>query len=256
MKYIELLQERGISHIILKRPERLNAMNQEMLKELKEVIKEVEENHDLVVMLSGDGEAFCAGGDISMMKDVQNHYAYTEVMDDIEEIVTRLYLMPKMVVSAIQGACVGLGLSLALSTDYVIVRHDAKISMNFIGVGLVPDGGGHFWLQQRLGIHKAKSLIYQGTEFNGREAQDQQLIDEVTTHDVVEEALRIARLWQKRPLQAMIGTKLVYHRSEKKALFKFLKEERNWQWKMRQTDDHQEAVSAFLEKRKPQFSGK
>lgn len=256
MKYFQVKSEAGISYIQISRADRLNALNTEAIQEFKQVLTEIETNEDQIVILSGDGRGFCAGGDISMMQEVTERSAFSTVMDDIEEIVTKFYLMPKMIISAVHGPCVGLGLSIALSTDYIIANQDANISMNFIGIGLIPDGGGHFWLKERLGTQRAKLFAWEGKSLSGADALEEGLVDQVSTGDVLDDAIRLAEKWQERAIQAMIATKQVYHRNEVNDLLHLLKEERIWQWDVRQTDDHIEAVNAFLEKRKPKFTGK
>ncbi|MFC0523480.1 enoyl-CoA hydratase [Pontibacillus salicampi] len=255
MSYYTRTSENGISHLTMTRSEKMNALNHESLQELKRHLQAIEESNDSIVILSGEGKGFCAGGDVSIMEDIGSEHSFQHVMDDIEDVMTQIYLMPKLVISAVHGPAVGLGLSLALSTDYVLAHEDAKLSMNFIGMGLVPDGGGHFWLQERLGTHKAKTFAWEGKSLNGKEAFQEGLVDAHTEGDVQQEAMRIAQKWQARPLQAMIGTKQVYHRNNLHKLNKIMQEERLWQHDLRYTADHKEAVRAFMEKRQPIFKG-
>src|SRR5690606_38423840 len=100
-----------------------------MLEELLKVVDTVNQNEDRVVVLSGEGNAFCAGGDIAMMKDFGNREFFDNVMDSIAGIVSKLYMMPKIVISAVQGSAAGLGLSLALTADYVVAHQEAKFGM-------------------------------------------------------------------------------------------------------------------------------
>ncbi|MBT2218229.1 enoyl-CoA hydratase [Virgibacillus dakarensis] len=246
----------GISFIYLNRPERYNALNKEMLEELLKVVEETEKSDDHVVVLAGMGNAFCAGGDISMMKDFANKEFFDDVMNTIAKIAMELYMMPKIVISAIQGSAAGLGLSLALTADYVVAQSEAKLGMLFIGIGLAPDGGGHFLLQERLGTHKAKQFTWGLKQVQGQEAKAMGLVDMNTEEKVVDYATNLGQKLLTTPLVAMIKTKIMYHTKQKETLHYYLQEEHKTQWELRNTGDHKEGVQAFLEKRKPVFSGK
>lgn len=137
-------RKKGISYIRLNRPDKYNALNREMLVDLLDVVGQAEKNDDQVVILTGQGKAFSAGGDMAMLQEFSDKAYYDEVMETIGTIIRKLYLMPKIVISAIHGSAAGLGLSLALTADYVVSGQESKMGMMFIGIGLAPDGGGHF----------------------------------------------------------------------------------------------------------------
>ena len=245
-----------IGYIYLNRPEKYNALDKEMLSKLLEVVRQVEQNDDRIVIISGKGKAFCAGGDVSMMADFANEDFYDDVMDTIEKITMKLYMMPKIIISAIKGSAAGLGLSLALTADYVVAQNDAKLGMLFLGIGLAPDGGGHFWLKERLGVHAAKQFIWNMEQVNGTTAYSMNLVDQVSDEPVINHARSLAKHLLLQALTSMVKTKLMYHNERKQTLQHYLSEEKKTQWELRQTKDHQEGVSAFLEKRKPTFIGR
>ncbi|MEQ6377255.1 enoyl-CoA hydratase [Bacillaceae bacterium S4-13-58] len=256
MEFIHLESRQGVSILTLNRPKKLNAINSQMLLELDEALEMVDQNDHKLLIVRGAGQGFCSGGDISMMKEISDQQTFNDIMELIEKIITKIYLMDKIVIAMIQGPAVGLGLSLALACDYVIAHKRHKLSMNFIGIGLVPDGGGHFWLKERLGVTQASKFIWSGQEFEGEESLTHGLVDLIVEKDLESLIDEVVAYWHSRPLQSVVATKLIYHRSLYKELQKYLEQEKEMQWKMRQTADHQEGVQAFLEKRRPKFEGK
>lgn len=256
MEMIIVERKDGVSYIHLNRPKSYNALNVQMLKELYEAVKQVAGNDDSFVVLHGNGNAFSAGGDMQMLKQFAEKEVYEDVMKTIQDIIHTLYMMPKIVVSAVKGAAAGLGLSLALVADYIIAHEGAKFGVLFIGVGLAPDGGGHFFLQDRLGTHAAKQFTWSGQQVKGEAAVNKGLVDLLTEGDVLEEASKLVTQLQQTPTIAMIASKMMYHKEKEATLLHFLQEETKTQWKLRQTEDHSEGVDAFIGKRKPNFTGK
>ncbi|KON68075.1 enoyl-CoA hydratase [Peribacillus butanolivorans] len=243
--------------VAMNRPEAMNALNPQMLNDFIFALKEVSENEDVdVVILKGNGNAFSAGGDIKMMLAPDKEEGFNDLMDGISELVTTLYFMPKLTISAIHGAAAGLGLSIALATDHLIADSESKVAMNFIGIGLIPDGGGHFFLERRLGEVGAKELIWEGRVLTALEAKEKGLIHEIADGTLEQAVERKVQGWLKSPVQAMIKTKKILSEKNRPLLIKMLEIEKAAQFKMRQTADHQEGIKAFVEKRRPNFIGK
>lgn len=246
-----------VATIEMNRPESLNALDTGMIRGLVSKLKEISVSDEVdIIVLTGKGRAFSAGGDIKWMVDQSNESDFLALMESLNELVVTLYSIPKLTISAVSGAAAGLGLSIALATDHIIADSTSVLAMNFIGIGLIPDGGGHFFLEKRLGETRAKQLIWEGKKYNAEEALALGLIQEIA-EDTLQEALdaRIAD-WLSRPVLAMIKTKKILAEKNRPQLLKILELEKHGQFKMRETADHREGIQAFIEKRPPRFIGK
>ncbi|MDR4887218.1 enoyl-CoA hydratase [Fredinandcohnia sp. QZ13] len=251
-----LHMEERVAYLTLNRPDSLNSMDFDMLNEILHSLKAVAANDEVdILVLAGSGRAFSAGGDIKTMLSSTDDHAFEHVMGLISEIMKTLYLLPKLVISAIHGPAAGLGLSFALGADYVIADRLSSIAMNFIRIGLIPDGGAHFFLEKRLGEAKAKHVIWEGKQLSPGEALHIGLIDEVAEEELQTAVLHKLKKWKKRPILAMIQTKSIYNQMHLQELERILELEKQGQQAMRNTKDHREGIQAFLEKRKPMFTG-
>lgn len=254
---IEVTLSGRVAVVALNRPESLNALNLQLVKELTSVLKEISENESIdIVVLKGNGRGFSSGGDIKMMLNSDDGTGFSELMDQVSELIPTLYFMPKLTISAIHGAAAGLGLSIALATDYRIADAESKIAMNFVGIGLVPDGGGHYLLESNLGIVAAKELIWEGKIMKAPEALEKKLIDAVAEDSLDTAVEQKVQAWLNSPIKAMIASKKILTEKNRPQLLDVLKKEKDAQLQLRQTHDHQEGINAFVEKRKPTFIGK
>jgi 2-(1,2-epoxy-1,2-dihydrophenyl)acetyl-CoA isomerase len=246
-----------VATIEMNRPESLNALDFEMIKGLVYRLKEISHSDDVdIVVLTGKGKAFSAGGDIKSMISPQFEDDFLTKMDWINELIITLYGMPKLTISTIKGVAGGLGLSLALATDYIIADPLSRLSINFLDVGLIPDGGAHFFLEKRLGEMKAKQVIWESKSYFAEEAYQFGLVQEVAEWGV-QDALDVKiSKWLHSPVQAMIKSKKILAEKNRPQLLKILELEKHGQNKTRQTFDYQEGVQAFKEKRTPKFIGK
>ncbi|MEH7238379.1 enoyl-CoA hydratase [Bacillus sp. JJ1562] len=248
--------EERVAYLTLNRPNALNSMDFDMLNEILHSLKAIAANDEVdILVLAGSGRAFSAGGDIKTMLSSTDDSVFEHVMELISEITKTLYLLPKLVISAIHGPAAGLGLSFALGADYIIADRLSNIAMNFIRIGLIPDGGAHFFLEKRLGEAKAKHVIWEGKQLSPGEALHIGLIDEVAEEELQTAVIHKIKKWKKRPILAMIQTKSLYNQMHLPELEKILELEKQGQKAMRKTKDHGEGIQAFLEKRKPIFTG-
>ena len=159
--------------LTLNRPEAMNAMDFTMMRELADFFEALHQESDIqLLVVKGEGRVFSAGGDVKAMLQSGDPNDFGDIMGDISRLVRAYYTLPMITIAQVHGAAAGLGLSLALGSDVILAEQSSKIAMNFIGIGLVPDGGGHFFMKERLGTVKAKQLIWEGRVMNGDEAKE------------------------------------------------------------------------------------
>ncbi len=254
--HILVSKEGRVATIVFNRPEVLNAMNEDTFRQFRDALDEITTSDVDVVILCGNGKGFSSGGDLKSMLSNTDESAFGPVMDLISELVIKLYTLPKIVISAIHGPAAGIGLSLALASDYVLAHESGVLAMNFIGIGLIPDGGAHYFLEKRIGESKAKQLIWEGKKLNANQALELGLIDEVISGDFESEIKERVKTILQKPVQAMIQTKQIYCENNLENLKNTLASEKNGQGLMRKTKDHNEGIQAFLQKRQPEFTGK
>lgn len=255
---LELTKQGRTGYLKLNRPQAMNAMSGTMMKELADCFEALHHDSTLqVLVIHGEGKAFSAGGDIKEMMDPANPMDIDSVMVDVSRLAKALYTLPQVTIAAIHGASAGLAFSMALACDYIIAEENSKLAMNFIGIGLVPDGGGHFFLKERVGTAKAQHMIWAGQVLKAYDALAKGIIDEVTAegrsmeyaNDYVEQTLA-------SPVKAKLATKHILHHLKVAELEQVLELEASAQSTMRKSTDHLEGIQAFVEKRKPQFQGK
>lgn len=244
--------------LYLNRPQSMNAMDFEMMRELADCFEALHKVEGVqLLVIKGEGKVFSAGGDVKAMVQSTDSSDFGNIMGDISRLVKAYYTLPMITVAQIHGAAAGLGFSLALGSDIVVAEESSKLAMNFIGIGLVPDGGGHFFMKERLGTTKAKQMIWQGDILNGEQAYKLGLIDyNVPTGHAQATVDQIVGKILASPILAMIETKKILHNANLPALEAILKGEEQGQTNMRATKDHREGITAFVEKRVPNFEGK
>lgn len=242
-----------IAYVTLNRPQVYNAMDGELLRDLLGVIKRLEQSDDQIVIVHGSGAAFSSGGDVSVMGTEAMLNEMDAFLDLIHEITVRWFSLQKIVISAIHGSAAGLGLSFALNADVVVAEEAAKLGMLFAGVGFVPDGGGHYFLEDRMGSHQAKQFIWSMKQVDGKTAKQIGLVDEITDGHALDAATHLAKKMLQLPLDAIVATKEIYHTSKLDTLEEILKKEKSHQMELAKGENHREGVRAFLEKRHPKF---
>ncbi len=253
---VQVTIENRVAKIEMNQPNGLNSLNKEMIKDLVQTLKEISISDKInIVLLTGKDEAFSANVENHVISKEMNESDFYYMMDLFNELIVTLYSMPKITLSAISGTASGIGLSLILATDHILATKTSKIAMSFMDMGLIPDGGIHFFVERRLGEDRAKHLIWERRMITADEAIQLNLINEITEGNLQSGIDEKIQEWLQSPVQAMIKSKKILAEKNRSYLLKMLELEKFAQYKMIQTIDHQESRQAVVEKRKPNFIG-
>ncbi len=249
----------GIATITLNRPESLNSLSQELLNMLREAIMRLGSDSNVgAIIITGEGRAFCAGGDIKSMGQ-RNQLPFehrVESMRKMHLIPQAMRTCPKVIIGMINGPAFGAGLGLAMSCDLRIAARSAKFGVAFGKIGYSGDFGGSWLMTQLVGTAKARELYLLGDNFDAAEAERIGLVNRVVDDaDLLAETTAMARRIADGPLVAYGYMKRNLHAAETEPFAAVLEMEAVHQARTAQTDDHREARTAFLEKRKPVFKG-
>ena len=254
---VSVKTENAIATVTLDRPDKMNALSEDMYVALTRIFGELQTDDSVrAVIVTGNGKAFCSGSDVGGMRNVDMISA-RERMRRRHRMIQNLVNLDKPVIAAVNGACVGIGFSIALACDLVIAAESARFSQIFKRIGLVPDGGSIFFLVQHLGIARAKELVYTARMLPAQEARDWGIVTKVVSDaEVVSEAHALARELADSATYAIGLAKRMFQSMYVPTLEALLETEVMSSTIARLTDDHTEGITAFSEKRKPQFKGR
>jgi enoyl-CoA hydratase len=244
-----------IATITINRPEQRNAMNPQSWSELSQAVRMLNSRDDVrVIVITGAGDkAFVAGADIQWLHDRKPLDIYGLAVQDVLQEVYRSY---KPVIAAINGYALGGGCELALACDIRIASENAKLGQPEINLGILPAGGGTQQLTKIVGLPKAKELILTGDIIDAREAKEIGLVNHVVPHEELKpRVMEMAKKIASKPPVAVRLAKIALNESATTDLPAGLALEKALQAVLFGTKDKQEGTSAFLEKRKPQFTG-
>jgi 2-(1,2-epoxy-1,2-dihydrophenyl)acetyl-CoA isomerase len=253
-------REEGVVSVTLNRPERKNAANGLMWQELHDVFVEVaHERRDRVLVLSGAGDAFCSGADISDPSGVSGDPKDPHLvrMRFLGEVMLALHELPKPTIAKIRGIAAGAGLSLALGCDLTVAAEGARFSEIFARRGLSVDGGSSWLLPRLVGLHKAKELAYFADILSARQAESIGLLNRVVPESELDAFVDDwARRLAQGPPVALSMTKKLLNNGLNITMSQVLEDEARCQTVNFFTDDTAEAMRAFAEKRDPRFIGR
>jgi 2-(1,2-epoxy-1,2-dihydrophenyl)acetyl-CoA isomerase len=247
----------GVAIITLNEPESLNALSQNIKNQLMEWVDRVEANPEVkIVVITGTGKAFSAGGDVRGMGK-RTTLESVEKITNTTKIIMRIAELQKPVIAAVNGYAMGAGFSLALAADIIIAQKNSKFGLSFSKVGLIPDCGLLHFLPKIVGPWKAKEWIFSGTVLSAEDAVQYGIVNRMVEEgEALNEALSFAAELASGPVQTMVFVKSIMEKSQNQDLKATIQYENYAQAILQQTEDHSEAVQAFKEKRKPTFIGK
>lgn len=246
----------GIATLTLNRPEARNALNLEMREALETALRELTSEPSVrVLVLRGAGEHFCAGGDVKLMQARTLTAAEGQArVQAMNRAVLALAGFRTPTIAMVDGFAVGAGCNLALACDLVVAADRARFGQIFARIGLIPDGGGTYLLPRRVGLAKAKELVFTTDLVEAAEGARIGLVNRVVPAATLErETLALARRIADGPAQALAMAKSLLNRALALDLETSLAWEALVQGMMIESADHREGLAAFFEKRLPRF---
>ncbi|MDF1736120.1 MAG: enoyl-CoA hydratase-related protein [Minwuia sp.] len=256
-KTISFRRDGKVLTVTLNRPDVLNAVNGDLHTELSHVFYDVATDPADIIVLTGAGRAFCAGGDIDWMQSgVDDPLGFDSVVFEAKKIIFGLLDCEKPIICRLNGDAVGLGATIALFCDIIIARDDARIGDPHVSVGLVAgDGGAVIW-PQLIGYARAKEYLMTGKLMNAEDAVAMGLINHAVPAGELDETTdRMATRLASGAAQAIRWTKVSVNVGLKQLAHSIMDTSLAYESLSNRSKDHQEAVNAFREKRRPVFTG-
>jgi enoyl-CoA hydratase/carnithine racemase len=257
-QYLEIKRDGDILRVTLNMPDKRNALDANAQNELGKIFIDITDDPAVrCVVLTGAGQSFSVGGDLpKMQKKIDEPGLFFHAIPNSKRIVNAILDCPKPIVARINGDAVGLGCTIALLSDIVIASDDAKIGDPHVRVGLVAGDGGSVIWPQLIGFARAKRYLLTGDLLTGKEAAQIGLITLSVPADQLDaEVEKWAARLAAGATTSIAGTKLAINSALKQLAATGIDVGMAYEGLSNISDDHQEALTAFLEKRKPKFAG-
>ncbi|HJT28199.1 MAG TPA: enoyl-CoA hydratase [Pyrinomonadaceae bacterium] len=259
-EHIQVAETESILTITLNRPDRLNAFVGHMRRDLAEALEHAGSDRSVrVVIITGAGRAFCAGGDIAFMAELMQRRdaeEFSRILGAGRRVILAIRQMTKPVIASINGPASGAGCNLALACDLRIASTAATFSQSFAKVGLHPDWGGSYFLPRLVTPNKACEMFFLGESIDAAEAARLGIVNQVVAPEELESAsLQLAERLRAAPPIALGAAKHAVYMSQAAELEEMLRYETEVQLRCFESDDAREGIHAFLEKREPRFTG-
>jgi len=247
--------------ITINRPEALNALSLQLTKDLRSAIEKAIADEARAVVLTGEGRAFCSGGDLREMQAMWQREGRIEAFLEeplraLHDVILLIRGTPIPFVAAVQGVCAGAGTNFALACDLVFAAENASFNEAFVRIGLSPDCGGSFFLPRAIGEKLAAELFMTGGTLTAERALQIGMINRVVkAENLMSETMRMAKSLSLAPTGSIGRIKKMLNASFSNDLAQQLDLEHRLQIESGKSNDFKEGVQAFFEKRQPQFTG-
>lgn len=257
---IEFERRDGVAELRLNRPDSLNSFNVQMHQEVRQVIDQVESDNTIrCLLLTANGRGFCAGQDLND-RAVAPGEQPVDLGHSVETyynpLIRSLTNMPKPVVCAVNGVAAGAGANIALACDIVLAARSASFIESFCKIGVIPDSGGTWHLPRLIGLPRARGLALTGEKISAEKAESWGMIWRCIDDDqLMNEARALAQHFATQPTKGLGLIKQALKTSATNTLEQQLELEKELMRAAGKTSDYREGVSAFIEKRQPNFTG-
>jgi 2-(1,2-epoxy-1,2-dihydrophenyl)acetyl-CoA isomerase len=263
LETVNVTRNETAATIELNRPEALNAWNGQFGTDLLAAVRDVAADEAVrAVVITGSGRGFSSGADLKdggagQLTDSGRPDVYTRLTELYHPIMETIREMPKPVVAAVNGPAVGIGCSLALCCDLILAAESAYFLLAFVNIGLVPDGGSSLFMPTRVGVARAAELMMLGERLSARQALEWGLINRVVADgELAAEAAALAARLAAGPTRSYAGAKRELNNWLYARMGEQLELEAQLQQEMAESEDFVEGVSAFIQKRPANFSGR
>lgn len=246
----------AVAYLSLNRPEKFNAFNREMALALQQRLDECDTDKSIrCVYITGSGKAFSAGQDLTEIAEPDCVGMEKILSEHYNPIVKQIRNLNKPVVAAVNGVAAGAGANIALCCDIVVASESAFFIQAFSKIGLIPDSGGTYFLPRLIGLQKASALMMLGEKVSAKESERIGMIYKYFSDEIFQdESKKIAIELSQLPIQGLAYTKQALNKSLEQNFWQQLETEDLFQQKSAATADFKEGVSAFIERRKPNFN--
>lgn len=251
-------KEAGIATIKLNRPQAYNSVTRELALSFIAALEDCGNDPETrVVIITGEGKAFCAGQDLTEVTDPEKNPGFVKILEEhYAPVIKKIRKLEKPVIARVNGVAAGAGANIALACDIVMATEKASFIQAFSAIGLIPDSAGTFFLPRLIGFQKASALCMLGDKITAEEAEKMGMIYRYYPEEEFDEAVsKVAKRLSKAPTKGLWLTKKALNASLSNNLDEQLAIENDLQIAASNTADYQEGVAAFLAKRKPEFKG-